>query len=690
MKSIKFFYLMALFIFLSMSYTVYNYYNNTRTIHEKLTLERGRSLGDFQIAFRKTYQKLLAEKNITIDQNTISLLPVKSVNLMAKELSRMQKNKIIMRTVSDKPRNISNQANKLEKEMIEYFQTHPDKYDRAIQKDGHHYYFRSLRITDTCLKCHSERSKAPEYIRKHYDKAYGYKLGEVRGMISIKMQNDKNLKAVDSTIIYVATLSFMFYLLAMAVIYRLWSNAVSLEKKYTERLESDLAKNLSEINKQKEILYLQAHYDSLTGLPNRLLLTDRLEHAVGNARREDSQLAVLFVDIDRFKLINDTIGHHAGDELLVKVSQEIKGAIRQSDTLGRLSGDELIIIQENISEPKDAYDLALKIQELFKKPFDIVGQELFLSCSIGISIFPKDAQDSANIIKHADAAMYSAKQAGRGQIQFYSPDMTEAAYRRVLMSSEIRKALNENQFKAFFQPQIDIANCRMHGMEALVRWIHPEKGLLSTNHFLSIAKETGLIADIDRWMAENAMKQFVEWLAKGYDIGKLSLNLSMSNLRNKDFIETLDSIIRQTGLDPERLIMEVTESQVMEEPEESTEKLEKLREMGIAVAIDDFGTGHSSLSYLKKLPIDILKIDQSFVRGLPQQDSDKAIVKSIITLSESLKYELIAEGVETKEQLDFMRENGCYNIQGYYFDKPLTAEEMEEKWLKTDKIAEFS
>jgi len=432
------------------------------------------------------------------------------------------------------------------------------------------------------------------------------------------------------------------------------------------------------LEEQTQKLKYLAHHDTLTDLPNRALFKDRLEQTIAGAKRNKEQFALLFIDLDQFKKINDSLGHHIGDEVLVETAKRIKSVLREEDTLARLGGDEFTIIIKNFKNIQAISTISQKIIDIMREPISIAIHNLYVTSSIGISVYPDDAKNDLNLVKYADAAMYKAKDEGRNNFQFYSSSMTAQAFEHVVMESSLRIAIKEEQFIVYFQPQYDANSNKIAGMEALVRWNHPTLGLVPPGNFIPIAEESGLIVEIDRIVMKKAMAHFSLWQTKGLNPGKLSLNLAMKQLSQDDFLEQLQKSMDAVKFQAKWLELEVTEGQVMNNPEASIEKLNEINRMGIDIAIDDFGTGYSSLSYLKKLPLDKLKIDQSFIRDIPSDEDDMAITKAIIALGKSLNLKLIAEGVETVEQKDFITENGCDFIQGYFYSRPLPANEMEE------------
>ena len=432
-----------------------------------------------------------------------------------------------------------------------------------------------------------------------------------------------------------------------------------------------------ELKKQKDVLAHQAHHDALTGLPNRVLFNDRLEQSLEKAKRNETKVALLFIDLDHFKEINDSLGHETGDKILKVVTQRLEETIREEDTLARLGGDEFTVVIEDLQQGQDASLLARKILKVLATPIVIEDNMLYVSSSIGISLYPDDGGSSVNLLKYADSAMYKAKDEGRNNFQFYSAEMTELAFERVVMETSLREALKHEDFIVYYQPQVNGLENKIIGMEALVRWKHNTMGLVSPAKFIPIAESTGLIVEIDRFVMKTAMTQVAKWYEDGINPGVLAMNLSIKQLQRKDFIDVFESLIKETGCKPEWLELELTEGQIMNNPEESIKILNQINDIGVELAIDDFGTGYSSLSYLKKLPINKLKIDQSFVRGLPSDEEDSAIVKSVISLAKNMNLRVIAEGVETKEQKDFMLENGCDNIQGYFYAKPMPSDELK-------------
>ena len=419
-----------------------------------------------------------------------------------------------------------------------------------------------------------------------------------------------------------------------------------------------------------------AHYDELTGLANRSMFSQRLSHALAQARRNGMQLAVLFIDLDRFKNINDTLGHEAGDSVLKEVAERLQGCLRESDTVGRLGGDEFVVLLEGIPQSMHCAEVAQKILTAVARPFALDTQEFHLTASIGISTYPADSEDVQSLLKNADIAMYRAKELGKNNFQFYSAQMNIHTLERLALESSLRGALERNEFLLHYQPKVDIRSGRIIGMEALVRWQHPTKGLIPPMQFIPLAEETGLIVPIGEWVLRTACARNKSWQEQGLPPLRIAVNLSARQFTHENLLQDVARVLNETGLDAAFLELEITESMVMHDPEHAIELLNKLKAMGISISIDDFGTGYSSLSYLKRFPIDSVKIDRSFIRDLPLDGDDAAITQAIIAMAHGLKLKVIAEGVETGEQLSFLRAHKCDEMQGYYFSKPLPEHEF--------------
>lgn len=422
-------------------------------------------------------------------------------------------------------------------------------------------------------------------------------------------------------------------------------------------------------------LHYLAHHDNLTGLPNRLLFYDRLRHAMDLASRNGSKLALLFLDLDRFKNINDSLGHAVGDQLLAAVGQRLRESLRRTDTLARLGGDEFLVVLENLDSNHQAAEVAQKIRSSLNQPFQVGEDQLHVLASVGISLFPGDGEDADTLLKCADVAMYRAKKQAGSQA-YYSADMNARTYELLLLENDLRHAVENDQLLLYYQPQIDLESRQLLGMEALLRWRHPDRGLISPADFIPLAEETGLIVPIGEWVLRTACAQNVAWQKAGYPPVKVAVNISSQQFIQANFIETVEAILENTKLDPQWLEIEITESTVMENVEQAIMTLTDLKIRGISLAIDDFGTGYSSLSYLKRFPISSLKIDRSFIRDITTDPNDAAITESVIALAHAMGLDVIAEGVETEEQLNFLRAKGCGKGQGFLFSPPHPPEKL--------------
>jgi diguanylate cyclase (GGDEF)-like protein/PAS domain S-box-containing protein len=430
----------------------------------------------------------------------------------------------------------------------------------------------------------------------------------------------------------------------------------------------------------QEKLDHMAHHDPLTALPNRLLFHDRLQHALLRAARDLEQLAVLFIDLDRFKNVNDTLGHHVGDELLQQVAGQLSARLREGDTLARLGGDEFIVLLERIDGEYGATQVAEKLMTMFEQPFTVAGHELFVTCSVGISLYPDDALDLNMLIRNADVAMYQAKARGRNGYRFYAPSMTGEGVERLRLETFLRRSIEKNEIFLNYQPQVEIDTGRLVGVEALVRWNHPELGLVPPARFIPLAEDSGFINQLGKWVLDEACRQMMRWQAQGLRVPKMAVNLSVKQFERGSIAGMVAAILQETGLEPQRLQLEVTESVIMNTGD-ALGFINDLHAIGVGLAIDDFGTGYSSLAYLKQLPVQTLKIDRSFIKDISTDVNDEAIAIAIIQLGKSMHLSVIAEGVETEEQAAFLLRHGCKLAQGYFYSRPVLAQDMLERWI---------
>jgi len=443
------------------------------------------------------------------------------------------------------------------------------------------------------------------------------------------------------------------------------------------RMTSRTARWAASLREANEELQHLALHDNLTKLPNRMLLQDRIQQAVEECRRGGAHCAVLFVDLDRFKRVNDSLGHFVGDDLLRAVAERLRSAVRLEDTVSRLGGDEFVVLLRQVSHAEDAVAVARKIIDALATPVRAGASDLRISSSIGISVFPMHGDTAQALITHADVAMYQVKKTGRNNVLVFSPEMTSSFPRRLTLENELRSALDAGELVLHYQPKVDLASGELCGMEALLRWRHPERGLVLPNDFIPVAEETGLIVPIGRWVLHEACRQNREWQSKGLPRVPVAVNISGLQFQQKDFVDTVGHALARARLEPRWLELEITETVVMHNAAEAIVMIEKLRATGVEISIDDFGTGYSSLSYLKRFRLQKLKIDQSFVRDLSWDTDDAAIVRAIAALSHSLRLRFVAEGVERPEQLDFLRSLGSGEYQGYLHSEPLPADAFE-------------
>jgi diguanylate cyclase (GGDEF)-like protein len=442
------------------------------------------------------------------------------------------------------------------------------------------------------------------------------------------------------------------------------------------RMASKTAKMAASLKHANDELQKVALLDPLTKLPNRVLLEDRIEQAIAQAERSKLNCAVIFVDLDRFKTINDSLGHTVGDELLRAVGARLQTLVRAEDTVSRLGGDEFVILLREVIDADNAAQVGDKILAELRLPFRAHEKELYITPSIGISLYPLTGHTAQMLITQADAAMYNAKQEGRNGCRLFASEMSTFFPERLMMENDLRHAVARREFALYYQPKVDLTNGSVVGMEALLRWQHPSKGLVSPDEFIPLAEDTGLIVPIGRWVIEEACAQNKAWQRAGMPHLRVAINISAVQFKQKDLLDTIKYALETSGLSPEFLEVEVTETVVMQNASQAIVTLEKLSEMGIHVSIDDFGTGYSSLSYLKRFPIDKLKIDRSFIREISSDRDDAAIVRATIALAHNLRLRVIAEGVETEDQLQFLRALGCDEYQGYYKSKPVPANEF--------------
>ncbi|NOZ10869.1 MAG: EAL domain-containing protein [Gammaproteobacteria bacterium] len=435
-------------------------------------------------------------------------------------------------------------------------------------------------------------------------------------------------------------------------------------------------RDISQRMEHEQRLQYIAHHDALTNLPNRVLFLDRVHQSLARAKRNDKSAAILFFDLDRFKNINDTLGHVTGDKLLVEISKRLNGVIREDDTIARLGGDEFAVLVDKVSTENDIVPLAQKILSCLEQTVTIDKHSLYITASIGISLFPDDGEDADTLLKNADIAMYRAKDMGKNNYQFYSRDMSARAFQRLTLENELRLALKNDEFVLHYQPQVNTRNHEIMGVEALIRWQHPTLGLVSPGDFIHMLEETGLIIKVGEWVLNTACQQLSDWQKSGISNLTISVNVSGQQIHNLNFFKLVTCLVERHHISPQHLTLEITESILMDNHKKTIKIIDELDAYGFKIAIDDFGTGYSSLSYLHRFRIDTLKIDRSFIRKVTDNPDNAVITSTIIAMAHSLKLDIIAEGVENQQQLDFLQQRDCQLVQGYFFSHPLCADEM--------------
>jgi diguanylate cyclase (GGDEF)-like protein len=459
-------------------------------------------------------------------------------------------------------------------------------------------------------------------------------------------------------------------------------------KTTNQQLKQEIAERAqieNELNIHKAHLVRLAHYDDLTSLPNRVFFHEMLNKTIHHANRHKKLMAILFIDIDRFKNINDEFGTAAGDLVLKEIANRFATVLRSGDTLARLGGDEFIILLNDIGHAKFASPVADKLLQACSEPIKIDHHEVMVTISIGICLYPNDGESLENIQKNADYAMYRAKESGGGVYQYFTKEMNSEAHRHIQLEAALRKAINNNEFVLYYQPKLNLSDGTMAGVEALIRWENPEFGIISPTEFIPLAEETGLIMQIGEWALREACRANKAWQQQGFEPVAVAVNLSPKQFQHQDVAQLVESVLQEIGLDAKYLELEITETAIMSDVSSTVSKLQRIKKMGVHISVDDFGTGYTSISYLKKFPISLLKIDQSFVKGITYNQNDSAITSAVIALAHSLGMKVIAEGVENAEQLQYLADKDCDIVQGYYLSRPLPEQKIILQFSKVEK-----
>ena len=673
-----------------------------------------RNVRALMMAMRRVYHAQFVRSGLPINETTLGFLPAHAIPHIAREFSNWSDSGIRFNNVSDRPRNPGNMADRFETEAIEWFRANPAETEkvRDIVEDngiGYLLYTAPIRIEPPCLKCHGARADAPPGLLEKYDTAFDYQTGDLRGIVSIRVPKAKLEERVATTwrhdlirslvgyTVLLLGLGLLMHVLITRRLARLQKSADTLASgNYDTRVSSlgsdeicQLAGSFDRMaeavqTRDRQLLRL-SHYDPLTGLPNRMLLEDRLDLALALSFRQSTHGALLLVNIDRFKMLNDARGHSLGDALLVAVGGRLFGLLRDGDTLARLGGDEFAILLQGLHGHREAASngalaVARKVHADLRLPFVLAEEEeITLTTSIGVTLFPDGGNDSAReVLRRANTALHRAKDAGGHQTAFFETGMGEAAEQRFGIERELRKAIAGGELRLYLQPQVDDRGRRV-GAEALVRWQHPERGLLPPGAFIAIAEESNLIVEVGGWVLTEACKLMARETAAGNPL-RMSVNISPRQFRQADFVPWVKDVLFASGADPTHLTLEVTEGLVIDNVSEVVAKMSELTTIGIHFSIDDFGTGYSSLAYLKRLPIDELKIDKTFIQDAPSDPGDAAVVETILSVARHMHLKVVAEGVETEEQASYLRQLANITYQGYLFGKPDAAEVWLERW----------
>jgi diguanylate cyclase (GGDEF)-like protein len=547
--------------------------------------------------------------------------------------------------------NPANLPDDWEKVQLEAFEMgERDEVWEIAEMNGtaHLRYLKAWYMVEGCVRCHG---------------ILGYKAGDMRGATGVSLPLAPYYQRIDEVARNLTLTHGGIWLLGLIGIG--WAGREAQQRTRERQIALARFEHL-------------ARHDSLTGLANRFSLEERLDQVLSTARREKSPLALMLIDLDRFKNINDTLGHPVGDKLLIDVANRLRYSVRESDIVARLGGDEFVVVLTGIATPQDAMSVAAKMLETLGQPYQVENYTLHSTPSIGISLFPDDGEDSETLLKQADSAMYHAKESGRNRLQFFAAELTAAAAVRMELERDLRAALAADQLDLHFQPQMCSDTEKLCGFEALARWQHPTRGWVPPLQFIPIAEESGLIEHLGAWVLDRACRQLAEWHAAGAAGIRMAVNLSAHQLRSETLVDQVRETLSRHGLDARYLEIEVTESVAMADPEQAILQLHTLRALGVQIAIDDFGTGYSSLAYLKLLPIQTLKLDQSFVRDIETDSNDATISKATLALAHSLGLQVVAEGVETAAQRDFLSSNGCDYLQGYFFGRPASATDCRQ------------
>ena len=682
----------------------------------------------YMMATRRVYQHLFVASGLPVNEKTVGFLPAHSFSRISKDFAYWNDSGILFNNVSDRPRNPKNKADRFELEDMAWFRANPEAKDRArdIVDDrgmGYLLYTAPIRIEAPCLRCHGAREDAPPSIRTHYDSAYGYQVGDLRGLVSIKIPTHRleqrrtevwSGQLIKSLVGYAVLFLMLGYLLEHMVTRRLARFEERAEQfasgDYAVRMpdtgqdeicrlarsfnhlaaavqsrDQALQTEIAEKERGAAEIHRLAYYDDLTGLANRTLLMDRLAQLLAAGRRADRQEALILLNIDRFKTINDARGHAFGDALLRALGGRLASLVREGDTLARLAADEFALLlpdlgQHAVQASRRALVVADKVHATLSHPLMIQGEAVTITASLGIALMAEEEEGESpeDILRRADTALHRAKAGGGNQTAFFETSMGETAEQRFRMERELRHAIPTGALRLYLQPQVD-KDGNLVGSEALVRWQHPERGLVPPGVFIPLAEESDLIVDVGIWVLTEACNLLARENMAGHPL-RISVNISPRHFRKRDFVPWVVGLLEATGADPSQLTLEVTESLMIGDLNEIVAKMGELTALGIHFSLDDFGTGYSSLAYLKRLPIDELKIDKTFVQDAPNDPDDAALVETILAVAKHMHLRVVAEGVETEAQAAFLNALTSVTHQGYLYGRPDAAEAWVARW----------
>ena len=566
--------------------------------------------------------------------------------------------------------------------MEEYLRQSEEKY-RTILADMQEGYF-EVDLAGNFTFCNDSMSRLT-----------GCSKEELLGMNHKRFANEETAKEVFQAFNKVYTTgepskAFDWQIIRKDGAKRYVESSVSLRKDSSDKPTGfrGIVRDITERKRMEQQINYMATHDTLTGLPNRLMFSQLLNQAILSAQRNKRQLAVFFIDLDRFKTINDSLGHEAGDRLLKEIGNRFKKSLRAVDVVGRLGGDEFVVFIEEVKEFRQVEIVAHKLLSSAIKPMVLTGEECRVTASIGISVYPRDGEDEQSLIKNADIAMYFAKEEGKNNYQFYSKDIQSLSNERLSLETNLRRALERKEFSLQYQAKVDFKIGMITGVEALLRWDNPYLGSVTPTQFIPVAEDTGLIVPIGRWVMKTACAQNVDWQRQGLPPVCMAVNLSLRQLMDDNLLEDIKAALDDSGMAPNLLELEITESMVMHNPARLIEVLTNIKKMGVRLAIDDFGTGYSSLAQIKHFPIDTLKVDRSFIRNLPQDSENRAITEAIIAMGKTLSLTVVAEGVETQDQWDFLRDHICDEMQGFYFSKPIAPDQFADLLRKHNILSQ--